>query len=653
MKSVYQRDLKIMQYKLLTILFLLSISSNLFSQVLLSGKITDQNNISIPATNVFIKGTYIGTVSNRDGNFSISIPQKHSQATLCISNIGYQNQEISTGNIKSPLHIQLRKDTCNLAEVLVMPKDTLLALLRRAHGKIKDNYPNFDTRTKGLYREAFQIPHKNEYLYFGEAQLDIFKTSYRNKTEGQVKIVKSRMNKHPLYDSLSTVMWYGGVHIPIYSDEVKQRTSFISPKNFHKYNYNILSTKLNGQSVYKIEFHPNEKGRFKGAFYLNKSNLAYLYFEYTYTDFGQQKRSAYLSPNAMRNVSRNFITKYREVDGKYFLSYISDFETIYSKKLKEEMVQFNEFITTDLITQNVDAIPFSDQAQYRDVFFVKSQNIKESDWKGSNVLVPDSALSKLIEYSPQQSQQLLNKEHDLPKKYQFRKKLVEIITRLYFDVNLEYRASDNLKNVRLQYSPQSNQVFERTKNSSDPFYSFGMVIGYKLNPHFDVNFSTQESLGGNHSVNHSIGFAYETPIINKGKQLFLIGGMSFYFAQDGLHIGDFKSDSNFKAGGKKITADKIALYLGQKKQGLSFEMGLKTKVHKFYSLFVSGGYRMNLNKKDRLFIKEKSGFLLTRKTTDISLGSSKVQYFENDIRKTKTSFETSNFYLKAGIRIAL
>ncbi|WP_461632628.1 hypothetical protein [Labilibaculum euxinus] len=95
------------------------------------------------------------------------------------------------------------------------------------------------------------------------------------------------------------------------------------------------------------------------------------------------------------------------------------------------------------------------------------------------------------------------------------------------------------------------------------------------------------------------------------------------------------------------------MYVGKKKQGLSFDFGLRTKLRKFYSLFVSAGYQLDLSERDRLFLQEKSGFFLTRKKTDISLKNSAIQYFENGVQTTKTSFNTDDSYLKAGIRIAL
>ena len=94
------------------------------------------------------------------------------------------------------------------------------------------------------------------------------------------------------------------------------------------------------------------------------------------------------------------------------------------------------------------------------------------------------------------------------------------------------------------------------------------------------------------------------------------------------------------------------MYIGKKKQGVSFDFGLRTKLRKFYSVFVSGGYQLDFSERDRLFIQEKSGFFLTRKKTDISLNDSAIQYFEDGVQTTKTSFDTDDFYLKAGIRFA-
>ncbi|WP_421920717.1 carboxypeptidase-like regulatory domain-containing protein [Marinifilum sp.] len=630
------------------------IPSTLLAQKTITGSITDKNRNPIAGSSIFIKDSYLGSISNRDGMFSITIPQKIQSGILCISCIGYQKKEILIDAIKSPIKISLQKDTCNLAEVLVMPKDTLLALLRQAYGKIKDNYPDFDTRMKGFYRESYLMPETNEYLYFGEAILDIFKTAYSNSSPGQVKLVKSRMNKHPLYHQYSSVMWYGGLHFPLNSDDVKRQVSYFTPKGFKKYDYTIYKDKLENQPVYRIEFKPkeNQKASYKGKFYLDINSLAYLYSECEFSDYGFKKRNRYLALKGLKVKQRKEKLKYKFWNGKYYLSYISSEEKLYDNKTQSDLIHFNEYLTTKISSENVEPILFKDQVELRDVFYVKAKKYSESEWKNQTNIVPDSSLNKLIEYSSQEANQLLTKKHSLPKGYKFKQKLIEIITRMYFDIDFEIKPTSEITNASILYAPTSNQSFSNINIKEKRTYSYGMKMGYKLHPYFDVNFRQQENIGRNLSELKSLGIAYETPIINRGNQLFLMCGVNYFFSRNGNHIDDFKSSHTFKGGGKKIRADKIGLYIGKKKQGVSFDLGLRTKLSGLYSVFVMAGYQFNTEERDRLFIKEKSGFFLTRKTTDISLSDSSIQYFENGVQTTKTSFDTDDFYLKAGIRFA-
>ena len=339
--------------------------------------------------------------------------------------------------------------------------------------------------------------------------------------------------------------------------------------------------------------------------------------------------------------------------GKYYLSYISDCEELYNERTKSNLVQFNEYLTTDISLENAEPIPFAEQTELTDVFYLKAQDYAVSDWKDQTLIVPDSSLSKLMEYDPQEANQLLKETHSLPKGTQFKKKLIEILTRIYSDVDFERKTTSGIENAAILYTPDSDHNFSQEFDSENiQAFSFGMKMGYKLNPFFDVNFYGNSSLGKSYSELSSLGIAFETPLINRGRQLLLMCGVNYFFSKDGYKIGNFSSESTFKAGGKKIRADKIALYVGKKKQGLSFDFGLRTKFRKFYSLFVSAGYQLDFSERDRLFIQEKSGFFLTRKMTDISLKDSSIQYFENEIQTTKTSFDTDDFYLKAGIRFA-
>src|SRR3954465_10423283 len=61
-----------------------------------SGKITDASGKPIPFVNVTVKGTAVGTTSNSDGVYSISVPQGSN--TLVFTFIGYRAEEVDISN---------------------------------------------------------------------------------------------------------------------------------------------------------------------------------------------------------------------------------------------------------------------------------------------------------------------------------------------------------------------------------------------------------------------------------------------------------------------------------------------------------------------------------------------------------------------------
>ncbi len=83
-----------------------------------SGKITDQENGNgLPNVSVIVKGSSLGTATDEQGNFSLSVPQ--SATTLVISAVGYTSREVAIGS--GFLEIQLENAaTTELNEVVVV-----------------------------------------------------------------------------------------------------------------------------------------------------------------------------------------------------------------------------------------------------------------------------------------------------------------------------------------------------------------------------------------------------------------------------------------------------------------------------------------------------------------------------------------------------
>ncbi|MGB3588171.1 MAG: TonB-dependent receptor [Tunicatimonas sp.] len=86
-------------------------------QLSVSGQVTDPNNSEgLPGVNVLEKGTTNGTVTDIDGNYSISVAD---DASLIFSSIGYTTQEVSV-NGRSNIDISLLEDVQSLEEIVVV-----------------------------------------------------------------------------------------------------------------------------------------------------------------------------------------------------------------------------------------------------------------------------------------------------------------------------------------------------------------------------------------------------------------------------------------------------------------------------------------------------------------------------------------------------
>ncbi|MCU0452009.1 MAG: carboxypeptidase-like regulatory domain-containing protein, partial [Bernardetiaceae bacterium] len=83
----------------------------------ITGRTTDENGSPLPGVNVLIKGTTVGTTSDVDGRYSLSIAQPN--ATLVFSFIGFEPQEVAVGS-QSVINVTMKVDVKSLEEVVVV-----------------------------------------------------------------------------------------------------------------------------------------------------------------------------------------------------------------------------------------------------------------------------------------------------------------------------------------------------------------------------------------------------------------------------------------------------------------------------------------------------------------------------------------------------
>jgi TonB-linked SusC/RagA family outer membrane protein len=113
-----------------------------------TGKVTSsEDDQPVPGVSVSIKGTTIGTITNLDGEFILSVPQD--AKTLVFSFIGMKNQEVSIGT-QTSFSVQMETDVVGIDEVVVTAlgmsseKKSLAYSAQSVSSEVLSTQPNAD-----------------------------------------------------------------------------------------------------------------------------------------------------------------------------------------------------------------------------------------------------------------------------------------------------------------------------------------------------------------------------------------------------------------------------------------------------------------------------------------------------------------------------
>ena len=92
-------------------------ASTLAQNKTLTGTVTDATNLGLPGVTVAVKGTTVGTITDIDGRFTLSVPA--TARTLSFSFVGMVNQEVTIGN-QSSFSIRMVEENIGLQEIVVV-----------------------------------------------------------------------------------------------------------------------------------------------------------------------------------------------------------------------------------------------------------------------------------------------------------------------------------------------------------------------------------------------------------------------------------------------------------------------------------------------------------------------------------------------------
>ena len=170
--------------------FILVFSANVFSQTELKGKVVDFITYEpLVSASIYVENSTIGSVSNTDGKFVLSVPKELVNDTLIISSIGFKSFKILVSDFVNDEDIFLEEDIASLDEVLIIaetrPK-TGNDVVLRAIEELPDNLPDQPFLQKGFLRH--KEFNKKEYKWLIESAITLYDSSYASGAKDNLKI---------------------------------------------------------------------------------------------------------------------------------------------------------------------------------------------------------------------------------------------------------------------------------------------------------------------------------------------------------------------------------------------------------------------------------------------------------------------------------
>ena len=301
--------------KLLSFLFLLIFSVG-FSQVKISGVVKDEQNQTVPFTNIVFVGSTTGTVSDENGKFYLQSDKTYTK--IEVSFIGFENKIVTVKSRDFNLIITLKESASQLKEVFIYSgkvkkkNNPAIAILKKIWAKKRQNgiylfdqyeyekYEKleFDLNNIDSTMKKSKLFKGMEFVFegidtskiTGKAFLPIFINESVYKSYGKNKGGKSLRedliaNKNSGFDSNQNVIAFIKdlyVDYNIYDSYIKIfDKSFVSPiskaSGISTYNYVLTdSAYIDNKWCYNILYYPRRKNEltFKGDFWVNDTTFA-------------------------------------------------------------------------------------------------------------------------------------------------------------------------------------------------------------------------------------------------------------------------------------------------------------------------------------------------------------------------------------------
>ena len=631
------------------------------AQAVLRGRVLDaETQQPIPNAQVGVAGNRLGTSTNEDGRFALSIPPEYQKEQLEVALLGYRKFSQALPPLPGPeLRIALQISPAALGEVRVTA--SVLGIVREAVVRIPRNYPVRPTRLTGFYRES-----DNDSLdrprYLVEGLLTVFKAPYQQRTaDGDVQIRQSRkVDLRPAGQAVR-IDWAGGPFIAHRGDFVHRRTQFIDPAHFRDYDYRLApGSSYAGRPVYVVAFAPKAGTRradFEGRMYIDQDSYAFLGAEWHYTAAG-------LGHAPERADSRALRVAYQPHAGRWHLKTVW-WQTRARLPIGPPLHYFGEFLTTAIDTAQAAPLTYPERAQYQDVFLRNAVAYDSAFWQGQTTLLP----------APIVRQALLDQQRQLRADSLFRRSAASAAAALAPNQapaptqrglfsRLSYGSAVGLLplsvaggSVAVDFAPASYAFRAQgtagvAAQNNTGFWN--AEYGFDITSTLMLRLATRQAFRQFRGNGWEAGLCYQHNLSPRHRPLY--GRIALAYTRQAVarRLGIFaNADAGLRVSGTRLGADELCLSVQSLTDALLPKLGLGLELSHKLELVADLGYLLPLRTRTQLQVDEESGFFLFRSSATIDLPNANVGLRVNEQPTTTLPWHLTHWLLSFGLQYRL
>lgn len=377
---------------------------------IISGIVKDRaSHKRLDGVSVTLPGSNIGTVTNNDGYFSLTVPDSVDAIMVKAELIGYRTALTQLDYTGKDLTITMSPTDKMLDEVTVTWTDPR-ALIEKAIERIPQNYPSGHIMFTSFYRETIQKGRRH--IGMSEAIINVLKTPYkvRNIAGERVKLVKGRRLMSQKKSDTLAVKIAGGPKLPIIMDIVKNDNFLFSPDELDFYNFTMgAPAEIDGRRHYTVNFAPRVKAAYalhRGHLYIDCVNLSITRAEFKLDMSDRDKATQailFRKPRGLRFKPQEveFTVAYKQQDGMTYLNYVrtvTRFNCDWKRRLFSSGYKaYAEMIMVDRDDTPQSHITRGDAFGDRQLFYDEVDNFLDPDfWKGYTIIEPTESLEKAV-----------------------------------------------------------------------------------------------------------------------------------------------------------------------------------------------------------------------------------------------------------------